>query len=286
MTRADEAEALAGLGLHVFPVGPDCRRPLTEHGYKDASATPWDVAALWQGRPDANIAIATGNLSGVFVLDVDCKNGGADGRDTLQHLIREHDKLPESWRSETPSGGSHLYFRQPDDRALRNKVNIRPGLDVRTTGGSAAAPPSQRGEGGYAWIRSPFDHDLQDAPSWLLNIIDPPPQPRAPLPKLHLTQAHRTVRYVERALSDECRRVSTMKSGGRNHQLFRSAAAVGELVASGMLTSDIAFVFLYRAAEDCGLLREDGRHSVEETIKSGFRAGARNPREIDLGRRA
>lgn len=285
MTRADEAEALAGLGLHVFPVGPDCRRPLTEHGYKDASCEPWEVATLWDGRPDANIAIATGALSGVFVLDVDCKPGGDDGRDTVQRLVREHGTLPESWSSETPSGGSHLYFRQPTERALRNRVGFLPGLDVRTTGGSAAAPPSRRGQGGYAWLRSPFEHDLEDAPTWLLNLIDPPPKPRPPAQPFHLTASHRTVRYVESAVADECAKVSRIKQGGRNQQLFRSAAALGELVGGGLLTTDIAFVFLYRAAEDNGLVAEDGPRSVQATIKSGLDKGASNPREVDLGRR-
>jgi hypothetical protein len=117
----------------VFPVGRDGRSPQCAHGYKDASATPDGIAKLWFGNETANVALATGAPSGVFGLDVDVKS--VNGRETLAVLEDEFGQLPKTWESRTPSGGAHLFFRQPD-RPLRNRVNFRPGLDVRTTGGS------------------------------------------------------------------------------------------------------------------------------------------------------
>ena len=62
----------------VFPIGRDCRTPLCAHGCYDASAERYEIDRLFQGRPDANVALACGPASGVFALDVDVK--GADGR--------------------------------------------------------------------------------------------------------------------------------------------------------------------------------------------------------------
>ena len=272
----------AELGLHVFPVAPDCRQPLTKHGYKDASAVVCEVSDLWAGRENANIAIATGVLGSVFVLDVDRKS--QDGYVELKRLINGHGPLPLSWRSDTPSGGCHLYFEQPKDRALRNKVGFRPGLDIRTTGGSSCAPPSERGEGGYAWVRDPFKTPLMPAPSWLLEVIDPPPPPRAPSRPLSFPNNPRATRYLESALSAEIGRVrTTSPRTGRNQQLFMSSASLGEIVAAGLLPSDLVEGELFNAAMECGLVRDDGPHSVRATIASGFRAGALKPRSTDFG---
>ena len=86
---------------------------------------------------------------GVFALDVDVKDG-KPGFVALAALAACHGPLPQTWRSRTPSGGAHLFFVQPVDRRLANRVNlpvqaIRPsGLDVRSTGGLIVLPPSRK----------------------------------------------------------------------------------------------------------------------------------------------
>src|SRR6516225_2394365 len=61
--------------------GPDghCRRPgkhpRTRHGLKDATTDPAVIRAWWAEWPHANGAIDCGR-SGLFVVDVDPRNGG------------------------------------------------------------------------------------------------------------------------------------------------------------------------------------------------------------------
>ena len=86
-------------------------------------------------------------------------------------------------------------------------------------------------------------------------------------------------RYVEKALDNECGRIATLRSG-RNVQLFKSAANLGQLVGAGLLPQDIAETALEQAAVDCKLWAEDGAHSVRQTIASGMRKGISNPREV------
>jgi hypothetical protein len=271
-----------GLGWPVFPVGPDCRRPLTEHGVKDASSSPPVVRDLWRAHPDANIALACGERSGVFALDVDCK--GADGFATLSALEARHGALPVTWRQSTPSGGAHLLFRQPD-RKLRNRVGFAPGLDVRTDGGSIALSPSRKPVGAYRWVVTPVPcEEPPEAPLWLLELIDPPPPPRPKVEPLRVTSSDRAYRYVVSAVRAECDYLSKMPPhSGRNLQLFKSAANLGGLVAIGLAPQDAVERALEAAAHDCGLLAEDGAHQVRQTIASGLRAGLANPREVTFG---
>jgi hypothetical protein len=298
-----EAAAVAyaeRLGFAVFGVAADCRTPLVregwfEHGCHDASKDPAEVRRRWrEAHPRANVAVATGDPSGVFVLDIDRK-GDVDGFASLARLEAEHGPLPETWRTRTPSGGEHRWFRKPEGRALVNRVGLRvhhadgsktvwAGLDIRTTGGSVAVPPSRKPTGKYEWVIKPRDAELPpDAPEWLLQLIDPPPLPPRATRPLRVHTADRTARYVATAVNDECGELARMgPNTGRNLRLFQASANLGALVGAGLLPEDVAVGALERAAADCGLVQEDGLHGVRATINSGLRRGLANPREVTL----
>jgi hypothetical protein len=158
----DAALSYVARGWHIFPVAG--KRPLTAHGLKDASTDPRQVRAWWSTRPDAGVAIATGNASGLLVLDVD----GHQGADTLHELEQEHGELPETVRAETGGGGTHFFFRH--DRGVRNSVGrLGLGLDVRGDGGYVVAPPSAHPSGRrYEWDVPPDEGELAEPPAWLL----------------------------------------------------------------------------------------------------------------------
>jgi uncharacterized protein YndB with AHSA1/START domain len=272
------ALAYAGrLGLAVFPVAADCRRPLTPHGVKDAATDPEIIRAWWTRWPDANIAVAAGN--GRFVLDIDQK--GADGFATLAELEMEHGPLPETWTASTPNRGRHVWFTAPDGRQLRNRVGFRPGLDVRTDGGSVAVPPSRKTEGVYSWTRSPTSTPVAPAPAWLIDLIDPPVPARPPTPPIRIGGGDRLARYVTAAVEREAQAVATTPANtGRNARLFQAAANLGELVGAGVVPQTVVEAALEAAAHDAGLVRDDGLHSVRASIRSGLSRGLANPREV------
>ena len=58
-------------GFYVFPLKPKSKEPLTPGGFKDASNDPDKIRAWWRQYPNANIGIATGEISGLMVVDVD-----------------------------------------------------------------------------------------------------------------------------------------------------------------------------------------------------------------------
>ena len=64
----------------------------------DATKDPDLIRAYWTEYPRANVSVATGEISGVFVLDVDTK-AGFDGAADLLHLQNLFGELPSTWRS-------------------------------------------------------------------------------------------------------------------------------------------------------------------------------------------
>lgn len=290
------------VGFAVFPVGADCKPGRlawegTRSGFAgvyEATRDPELIWAYWSRYPKANISVACGAPSGVFVLDVDVKASegvGFDGLADLERLQRIHGELPRTPQTSTPSGGRHLWFNLPEGRELSNRVHMRAvdrdgrewktGLDVRTAGGCAPAPPSAKATGGYAWLDSPLAVDFADAPGWLLDIIDPPLPPRPPQKPINVQSLDRTARYVEAAVDGECRELARMgAASGRNLRLFQAAANLGTLVGANLLSRDMAETALEIAAQENGLWREDGAHAVRASIRSGMRKGIANPREL------
>jgi hypothetical protein len=144
----------------VFSIGSDgrcqcgssqCRspgkHPRLANGFKNASQDEGQIPAWWGMWPDSNIGIATGTVSGIFVVDIDAKN---DGVASLQALEAEMGPLPRTLRVSTGSGGgsSHLYFRLPIGKTIRNSASVLgPGIDVRGDGGYVVAPPSRHVSG-------------------------------------------------------------------------------------------------------------------------------------------
>jgi hypothetical protein len=267
--------------LAVFPTGSDCRTPLCPHGCKDASTDPAEIARLWSAQPWANVSLATGSPSGVFAIDVDVKDG-KDGLAALEGLQGRHGPLPETWLTLTPSGGRHVFFLQPVDRILRNRVSVEgSGLDVRSTGASVALPPSRKPSGVYSWLVDPLMVRAAVAPPWLLDFIDPPAVARPAAPPLRFTSTDRTARYVAAAVDAESAELSSMKPGsGRNLRLFQAAANLGEFVGAGLLPQRLAEDAMEAAALACGLTQEDGSLAVRATIASGMRRGLEHPRSV------
>jgi hypothetical protein len=68
-TAASAARALAAVGYFVFPVALD-KRPMTTHGFKDASRDPATVAQVFSETRAPLAGVATGAPSGVAVLDL------------------------------------------------------------------------------------------------------------------------------------------------------------------------------------------------------------------------
>lgn len=129
------ALSYAARGWAVFPLVPGGKAPLTAHGFKEATVEPEQIETWWAKWPNANIGIATGQKSGIVVIDIDRKNG-IDGAVAAAEL-----ELPKTLVIRTPSGGYHAYLHQPTPPIPR-RIGVRPGLDILGDGGYVVAAGS------------------------------------------------------------------------------------------------------------------------------------------------
>jgi len=160
-------------GWSVIPVRPREKRPIIAWQiYQQQHATAADVERWFSRWPGANIAVVTGAISGLVVVDVDPRHGGTE---SIQALEREHGLLPPTIEARTGGGGRHLYFAHPGGH-VHNRVDLVPGVDLRGDGGLVVAPPSVHPSGAsYQWVRerSPLEVDPAVLPSWLRQRVLP-----------------------------------------------------------------------------------------------------------------
>ncbi|MBI3043464.1 MAG: bifunctional DNA primase/polymerase [Betaproteobacteria bacterium] len=160
-------------GWSVIPIEPRSKRPVVSWlDFQSRRPTRAEVMHWFQQRPDANVGIVTGAVSGLVVLDVDDRHGGSE---SLSRLELSHGPLPLTAEALTGGGGRHLYFAHPGG-SVHNRVAFVPGMDVRGDGGCVVAPPSLHPGGkSYGWApgRSPEEARLAAPPRWLLRLLQP-----------------------------------------------------------------------------------------------------------------
>ena len=154
------------LGWSFIPIEPRGKRPLIPwEVFQHRRPEPTEAADWYRRWPDANIAVVTGAVSGLVVVDLDPQHG-ADT--SLAQLEQAHGPLVQTVEVRTGGGGRHLYYAHPGE-VLRNRVGLAPGVDLRGDGGYAVAPPSIHASGAtYCWERSADFCLLQPLPEWLL----------------------------------------------------------------------------------------------------------------------
>jgi len=146
------------------------KHPLTKNGVKDATKDIEQIIKWWFKWPNANIGIACGTKSDIFVVDVDV-NEIIDGHDTIKELESKYGKLPITPMQLTGSGGTHYFFK--NNVEINNSIKFLPGLDIRAEDGYILGAPSSHISGKeYVWeVNSHIlDVPIVNAPNWLLNI--------------------------------------------------------------------------------------------------------------------
>jgi hypothetical protein len=168
------AYASSRLGYRVFPLVPGSGTPALKE-YPDLATTDTEVIQEWWSGEFAGygVGIATGEASGIWVLDIDMKKG-VDGFASLLDLRLKYrdydiDRYTRTMVVTTPSGGAHIYFRWAEG-VVNSVGRLGKGLDVRAERGYVRGP----GWGGYAVVpRGPEGERvvrLLAAPEWLTGL--------------------------------------------------------------------------------------------------------------------
>src|SRR5699024_4949524 len=138
----DAARSLASAGVPVFPCVPGEKRRLTRRGFRDATTDLDQVSKWWDRWPSANLAIPTGPVSGIEVVDIDIGSTGS-GFPAFQRARREG--LMYGWAAlvRTPSGGLHVYFPADGSRDQFCRQSSKMQIDLSASGGYFLPQPSQ-----------------------------------------------------------------------------------------------------------------------------------------------
>jgi hypothetical protein len=249
-------------GWSVFPLGPPT--PATaekkgEHGrplvawkhLQERRTTVAEVRQWWKQWPNAGVAIVTGRISGIVVVDVDPKHGGTS--EGLPHT---------DCVALTGSGGKHHVYRYPASaKSVACQVNpddspdpIRRGRDVRADGGYINAAPSLHYSGrNYSW--ESFG-ELGEPPEWALTPI------------AKVSDDKHQDKWLTRLLE------KGPSFGERNISLTRVA---GYFAAKG-IPLDIGMVLCRQWLADVIDDSDFSDSEVETTVRSAYRTEARrNP---------
>ena len=164
--------------------GTDGHKPAGKNAGKHPVQTGWSTPSAWVtseaavqrtwGDPRGipySIGLVCGTPSGVWILDVDPRNGGFD---SLERLEAENETLPGTRVAETGGGGRHFFFTVPEGKKLKKGALHKdyPGLDVQTDGSQSVLAPSAHASGNrYSWLSAP-DAAVATAPAWLLDMIE------------------------------------------------------------------------------------------------------------------
>jgi hypothetical protein len=268
----------------VFACGAD-KRPVTAHGFKDATTDPAQVRDMFRRPGAAMIGVPTGAASDLAVIDLDVKEGAAG----LEWLAANEARIPPTRRHRTRSGGMHLLFRYPAGRTIRNSASkIAPGVDVRGEGGYIIAPPSA----GYAIADDTMPAEM---PRWLVDLLDPPTPAPAPRPVVagewRDTSAPGS-RYGLAALQDEADAICGAPFGQQETTLNAAGLKIGALIAGGEIEAAYAREILVRAGlampSQPGMpawAPEEVRRKIERAIADGQRNPRQAPARSHLVRR-
>lgn len=282
----------ATTGWSVFPVRPRGKTPAVADWENTATTDPDRIAAWWR-TAGWNIGLSTGR-AGLLVVDLDCGDvdppplewvGACDGADVLARLAAAAGQPAPTatYTVLTPSGGRHLYFRQPHGAQLRNtQGSLGWRIDTRGHGGFVLAAGSRLPGGGYRELRRP----VAELPDWLAAALVPRPvaielATRRRCVDEPMVSGWRARAYLRAVVEGERRSVAAAPVGQRHRTLLRAARRLGHWVGGGALTDHDARTALTNAAHGYLGIAGYTAAQVDRDITDGLAYGARRPRYGD-----
>jgi len=157
------ARAFLDRSFSLFPLPPQKKTPgIAWKKYQQEHPSESDLTAWFPPGTQCGIAIVTGKISGIAVLDFDSADAYEFGKAK---------GLPAAPTVRTKRG-YHCYYKLPVGREIGNyqkRADI-PGIDLRAEGGYVVAPPSlyADGQGQYLFVegKSLDDIPLVELPAW------------------------------------------------------------------------------------------------------------------------
>lgn len=163
------ARQLDAWGFNVLPTPIKQKSPRVEWKKWITDRSTRMVPSWFTARGESNYWVATGGVSGLYVLDID--NAAADR--WWRDVVGFGEQMDSTVRVRT-SKGTHYYFHVEANDFAKGWAFHDQGLDfdVRGTGGGVVVPPSIHESGFvYEWIQAPDPNKplmgMLPAPDWI-----------------------------------------------------------------------------------------------------------------------
>jgi hypothetical protein len=275
LTAADRGWPVFMLGRSKRPVAncDTCRDTphdpaacghLTCHGFYAASTDPDRIAAMVAAVPAGQLAVRTGAVAGLVVIDVDPAHGG---NDSLAELVARQ-LVPRTPWVRTGSGGVHLYYRHPGREIASRPMPNRAGIDVKADGGYVVLPPSihHRTRQSYQWGSGPAD-PIEMPPALITACLPATPAESS----TRMAGPIRTTRAggisnPEGLLTSTLNAVRNAPEGKRRTTLYGAARGLARMVAAGAISHADAIAALTAVGQQVDQTARD----IRAAIAGGF----------------
>jgi len=166
-----QAIEYARRGWHVLPCNYN-KQPSTPNGFYDATTDEDQITRWWEANPKAQIGIRTGEESGFWVVDIDCKNG-KNGLESLKKHFGQMFNLEDGLFQKTPTGGFHLCFKYDENEPVGCQSGLLDGVDIRGNGGYIMAAPSSLhvNDNWQQYVWKDLKKDPTEAPDWAKQLV-------------------------------------------------------------------------------------------------------------------
>lgn len=244
---------------------------LTCHGFYAATLDIDRVAAMLRQIPGGLLAIRTGSISGLLVVDIDPRNGGR-----FDPVI-----MPPTRAIKTGSDGWHLYYQHPGRHIPSGRLLGHEGIDIKADSGYVVAPPSRHPDTGRPY-RLAADRAVEEIPASLREAITQPtarislatggparPAQHHPDGAAWAPPARAGgISYPDRLLAAHVESVASAIKGTRRKTLYGAARGVARMVAVNAISHAEAVDALTQAGRNA----EQTDSDIRAAIRGGFRA--------------
>lgn len=154
------AKEYTARGWSVIPVKADKRPAVSSwKEYQKRGMSDGELNVLFWGPEVAGLAVVTGEISDIIVLDCEAT---AD-----LSLLKN---IPNTLMSKSGGGGRHYFFKKPKNVVVPRKIRFMPEMDLLGEGSYAVLPPSAHPSGGsYEWLNDFATTEIAELPEWLLS---------------------------------------------------------------------------------------------------------------------
>jgi len=260
------------LGCSVFPIKARDKKPVGK--WKEFQTQPATIAQAEQWDvSNHNVGIATGPVSGFWVLDID--------NDAAEASAREKGWIRDDTACVKTGKGRHYCYKVAADQSVENTTALTGvcGVDIRGQGGFVVGPGSIHPNGhAYLWEKHPDDVPFAEAPEALLKALRAGGRSERPerTGRAH-SEGGNGAGGGEPELVEFEMQLANAVEGTRNDLLNRAAFRLGQLVAAGRAQRDNWISRLRGAAQACGLPDEE----IDDVLGHAVAAGEADPRVQD-----